>query len=375
MPCLLTLPFTHIQDGAFGRRVPLLAFQSTRRRNSGIFLARQAQELHNGKSKFVNMSSSRRVKPLVSRSLAHHDIDSVHPSLQEVTEDKIERPRANSNLDVAATDIPAAVDLEQGLLSASLLVEENLASENFANPVDGTVDDGGEAVKSTMEKKIAEETSVTETDLEKGRSFDKIESKLANIDVAPIGETELAATTTEDVNEDDMSDGGSSDGDMMEVISFDGEEDGLISLPLAGECRHDVLPDGVNGSYRKEPNGCAICLCAFDATDKITWSSNPACQHVFHDTCIMGWLVASGRKNLKKQRREQRRSGNMSYGSNPVGKIIGFPKLCPCCRQHFIMEEEEEDSVDEKETRAIGDTENPGGAELGNDEAMRIAAS
>ena len=120
------------------------------------------------------------------------------------------------------------------------------------------------------------------------------------------GETELA-TTTEQAAEDGMSDTGSSDGEMMEVISFNGEDDGMVMIPMAGECRPDGLPANVTARNRQEPNGCAICLCPFEVSDNVTWASNPACQHIFHSDCIKDWLMASGRKFLKRQRREQRR--------------------------------------------------------------------
>eukprot|EP00977_Amphora_coffeiformis_P006872 scaffold1506_cov179-Amphora_coffeaeformis.AAC.9 len=308
-------------------------------------------------------------------------MDPTHPSTSmecrstycpQVAEENIERPRANNTV----------LDVEQGIAPPPSDEENPAPDSNLAK-----ADDHDYAGARTVVKTNTSKENTAETDLEKGsptsqQQNNNASSKFPNddIDGTPSGETELAVTTSagddDDVNDtDDLSDGGSSDGDMMEVISFDGAEDGLVSVPLAGECRHDVLPEDVSGIYRKEPNGCAICLSPFEVEDKITWSSNPSCQHVFHDTCIADWLMASGRKHLKKLRREQRRTGNLSYASDPVGKITGFPKLCPCCRQHFILEEEEDETVDEKETRDIGDTENPGGAELSNDEAMRIAAS
>ena len=159
------------------------------------------------------------------------------------------------------------------------------------------------------------------------------------------------------------------------VISFNGEDDGHVFIPRAGECRHDVLPENVvtAKSNRSEPNGCAICLCPFEVTDKVTWSSNPSCQHVFHEDCIRDWLMASGRKHLKRQRREQRRTGNLSYDSDPVAKIIGFPMLCPCCRQHFVMpDDEEEESDDDK---AAPERPEANGAEMNQAEALVVASS
>lgn len=244
-------------------------------------------------------------------------------------------------------------DMEEGLIAESSVV--------FAED------------SETGENNLAEPIVKTETvDLEEGtipfHTVQESHEETKVIHATVTGETELA--TMGGTIQDDVSDTGSSDGEMMEVISFNGNEDGLISIPMAGECRHDVLPQNVKGTQRKEPNGCAICLCPFEISDMITWSSNPACQHVFHEDCIKGWLMASGRKYLKRQRREQRRTGNLSYDSDPVSKITGFPMLCPCCRQHFIMPEEDEESVDEKAAAPEGNE-----AEMGNTEAMLVAAS
>lgn len=60
-----------------------------------------------------------------------------------------------------------------------------------------------------------------------------------------------------------------------------------------------------NGS-RRVPNCCAVCLSSYELGDNIVWSINISCQHAFHDTCIISWLV----KNQK-----------------------GTP--CPCCRSDF----------------------------------------
>jgi hypothetical protein len=61
------------------------------------------------------------------------------------------------------------------------------------------------------------------------------------------------------------------------------------------------LPNG-----KLVPNCCAICLGSYSVKETIVWSSNPDCQHVFHQECVVGWLV-------KMQ------------PATP----------CPCCRQEF----------------------------------------
>ena len=262
-------------------------------------------------------------------------------------------------------------DLEEGVVSTGITENE----ENTATDGD-LVTEKQEEQKDDAECKVDISDSAhdmkaeTLRDMEEGAvaSAPALETKprfppgasSMKLDLPP------SPTTQQSVDADDVSDSGTSDGEMMDIHSFDGNNDGNIRLPVAGECRRDALPKNVKGNTRTEPNGCAICLSHFEAADKVTWSSNPACQHVFHDDCIKDWFMAAGRKHLKRQRREQRRTGNLSYSSNPVAKITGFPMLCPCCRQPFIMPEDEDESDDEK----------PPVPEITNDtEAMMIASS
>ena len=60
---------------------------------------------------------------------------------------------------------------------------------------------------------------------------------------------------------------------------------------------------------RKVPNCCAICLMSYEQDDSVVWSINPDCPHVFHEDCLLDWLVHSSQNN----------------SSTP----------CPCCRQSF----------------------------------------
>jgi hypothetical protein len=120
------------------------------------------------------------------------------------------------------------------------------------------------------------------------------------------------------------------DDDPMD--EFMGDSESKITIPIAGDEYHAE----VCGNERDVPNGCAICLCAFDEDDRITWSSNASCNHVFHRDCIVDWFLASGRKALQRQRRQEARTGVVLLSDDALKRITSCPMLCPCCRQEFV---------------------------------------
>jgi hypothetical protein len=67
---------------------------------------------------------------------------------------------------------------------------------------------------------------------------------------------------------------------------------------------------------RLVPGDCIICMTAYEIGEKIVWSSNQLCEHAFHSNCMESWLI--------KQR---------------------GPPLCPCCRQHFIIDTQDDDGT------------------------------
>lgn len=68
---------------------------------------------------------------------------------------------------------------------------------------------------------------------------------------------------------------------------------------------------------RLVPNVCSICLSNYAVGNTIVWSSNEACDHVFHEGCILQWLM--------KQR------------DGP---------LCPCCRRDFVLDPYDMEDID-----------------------------
>jgi hypothetical protein len=66
---------------------------------------------------------------------------------------------------------------------------------------------------------------------------------------------------------------------------------------------------------RAVPIHCAVCLTKYEVSNRVCWSSNSECSHVFHEDCMLHWLVVLGRSQ---------------------GKLLEFHKSCPCCRKDFI---------------------------------------
>jgi hypothetical protein len=80
--------------------------------------------------------------------------------------------------------------------------------------------------------------------------------------------------------------------------------------------------------WRCLPETCAICLGEFLDKEKVSWSSNPRCFHVFHQECIFDWLVMNQKENQRKPMKRKKDKSLLS---------------CPCCRQSFVSSRERSD--------------------------------
>ena len=69
-------------------------------------------------------------------------------------------------------------------------------------------------------------------------------------------------------------------------------------------------------SSKFQENTCIICLDEYMKGDLISFSKNPACHHMFHQSCIIEWL-SSRRSNYK----------------------------CPCCRVNFLSSGKKENQA------------------------------
>lgn len=107
---------------------------------------------------------------------------------------------------------------------------------------------------------------------------------------------ESAATQNHTTNHDESD---------MDTLSDIGDHEMMIEIPKPGRFPlEEARPE-----MRLATGACSICISSYQVGSDVVWSSNPACEHVFHAQCIEEWLI--------KQRE----------GSQ-----------CPCCRQEFIID-------------------------------------
>lgn len=120
------------------------------------------------------------------------------------------------------------------------------------------------------------------------------------------------------------------------MIDFN-ESNQKVYVPRPGQTYNDGAEANNATTRRLAASGCTICLCLFEANERITWSSNAKCSHLFHSDCVLHWYLAVGRKAQKKRLRQDPDMTDEEVLAN----ICNFPTLCPTCRQPFCMENKE----------------------------------
>lgn len=216
--------------------------------------------------------------------------------------------------------------------------------------------------KKLLPKSFSEDTESTEDS----------ESGLKNADDGRFVDVELGTVHTEsgkdnihctdEVGNDNQSEGSACAGVVPVIYKSDSTislSDARVSVPLPGmrinlvagqstkhdsSCdKNDAVPTDTKSTaqdspsivetsqQRKVPNSCAICLCDFDVGSRVTWSSNESCPHVFHEDCILSWLLALGRKT------SQRNNDSEDSSEETEKDVVDFPMPCPCCRQEFVL--------------------------------------
>ena len=143
---------------------------------------------------------------------------------------------------------------------------------------------------------------------------EKLEGEERSDEEAPV-DLKLANTSSTSTGDDGYETDGQGDNvdEEMGTKSQDPEhtenpygedEAAMIRIPVAG--LHLTMEQR---ETRVLPGLCTICLCPYEVGSDVVWSSNSACEHVFHEECIERWLM--------KQR------------EGP---------LCPCCRRDFVVD-------------------------------------
>jgi len=98
----------------------------------------------------------------------------------------------------------------------------------------------------------------------------------------------------------------------------------IVSVPSPGN------PAYSSAGKRNASTLCAICLCPYEPGDRVCWSSNPTCPHVFHEECIVPWFTAciTKQRTLLRRRRERERRNrqrNRQNNTNPNPSIVREP--------------------------------------------------
>lgn len=75
---------------------------------------------------------------------------------------------------------------------------------------------------------------------------------------------------------------------------------------------------------------CTICQEEYKPSERICRSSNSKCKHVFHEVCIVHWLVSLGWMKLKEPKVLP--ESLMKDEKN----LLNYDLECPCCRQLFL---------------------------------------
>ncbi len=141
-----------------------------------------------------------------------------------------------------------------------------------------------------------------------------------------------------DVDQQDIEHGLNTSVESEQVVRSDevlAEEYTHICMPCPGIGIDEISTDdgarGVNSDHEKKrevPIFCAVCLTEYEISDRICWSNNKKCTHVFHEDCVTQWLVTLGRN----------KSSLRKYPRNlEEKKVLHYDLECPCCRQAFIL--------------------------------------
>ena len=139
---------------------------------------------------------------------------------------------------------------------------------------------------------------------------------------------------------------------LLESSTTTSESDSSLS-------KNESLQQSSNHSYEKlefiimndnDNDGnklhCTICHEVYEPSERICHSSNSDCIHIFHEECIVHWLVSLGWMKLKEKHLNERMMKD-------IKELMNYELECPCCRQDFIDQSlfdnlDQEEKADEK---------------------------
>lgn len=97
------------------------------------------------------------------------------------------------------------------------------------------------------------------------------------------------------------------------------------------ECM-DIHSNTHDEDHNNENVICAICHEGYTPSDTLCKASNSECSHVFHQECIVHWLVSLGWTKLKEKHVKENMLSDAKL-------LLDYELECPCCRRDFIDRE------------------------------------
>jgi len=123
-----------------------------------------------------------------------------------------------------------------------------------------------------------------------------------------------------------------------------------VCIPKAGQTAFGI-------GKRQAPVLCAICIETFKPGDRVCWSSNESCPHVFHEECIVQWLMALIVKQRQQWNRRQERERNRNSSSRNNNRRGSSNSTRRRGRTPVVMQEQQREENRNRNQNANDETE------------------